>query len=100
MLRNLAHAGVIAAVMGVLLVSFMAWAIATDTHAQNPALAGKPALRDAEGKKFAVDYRDADDKPGTKEMDADEVPALPVDQAVTGNLEGKELRFGPSAGPT
>src|SRR5207245_11322189 len=26
--------------------------------------------------------------------------ALPVDQSDLGNLEGKELRFGPSAGPT
>jgi K+-transporting ATPase ATPase A chain len=100
MLRNVPHAVVIAGVMAVLLVSFLVWGVANDTHAPNPALAGRPALRDADGKKYAVDYRDADGKPGKKDVDTDELPALPVDQDGFGNLEGKELRFGPSAGPT
>src|SRR5438477_3875121 len=99
MLTNLPHAGVIAAVMGVLLVSLLAWAVTTDTHAPNAALAGKPALRDAAGERFVVEYRDADGKPDQKKMDVDEVPPLPVEQP-SGNEEGKEQRFGPSAGPT
>jgi hypothetical protein len=59
MLKNLPHAGVIAAVMGVVLVSFLVWAVATDTHAPNAALAGKATLRDAAGEMFDIDYRDA-----------------------------------------
>jgi potassium-transporting ATPase potassium-binding subunit len=98
MLKNLPHAGVIAAVMGVVLVSLLVWAVVTDTHAPNPVLAGRPALRDADGNTFAVAYRHADGKPDKKDVDVDELPALPVEDS--GNLEGKELRFGPSAGPT
>jgi K+-transporting ATPase ATPase A chain len=99
MLRNLAHAGVIAGVMGVLLVSFMAWAIVTDTRSPNPALADRPAPRDAHGARYEIDYKDEDGTEGKKTLDAGPVVGLPVDQG-QGNLEGKELRFGPSAGPT
>ena len=45
----------------------------------------------------AVSYNKVDPKKG---IDLPEVVPLPVDQSDTGNLEGKELRFGRSAGAT
>src|SRR5207249_481438 len=39
-------------------------------------------------------------RPVTKEVPAPALVGLPVDQSGFGNLEGKELRFGASAGPT
>jgi K+-transporting ATPase ATPase A chain len=75
MLRQMRHAWVIFGVMMTMFVVLIGWAVYWDTLQPNPALeahsavAGQPAL-----------------------------PALPVDQSL-GNLEGKELRFGTSAGP-
>jgi K+-transporting ATPase ATPase A chain len=100
MLGNYRHALVVAGVMMAFLVTFLAWAVATDTLAPNPALAGRPALADAGGKPYAIETLDKDGKAEVKPLDVPALPPLPVDQAGWGNLEGKELRFGPSAGPT
>ena len=80
MIRNFKHALVLGGSMLLFLGAFVVWGIATDTLQPNPALTERhPSV----------------DLP-IQEVNA----ALPVDQSGTGNLEGKELRFGPSAGPT
>src|SRR5947209_7657229 len=62
------------------LAGMIGWAVCTDTMEPNPALT---ARAEEKGDSDAL-YR----------------VGLPVDQAGVGNLEGKELRFGPGAGPT
>ena len=86
MIRNMRHAAMIFVVSLLLLGAFTAWAIHHDTAKPNPALLAQP------GQKIQV--------PGTDEKTVTALAALPVDQSGLGNLEGKELRFGPSAGPT
>jgi K+-transporting ATPase ATPase A chain len=83
MLNQMRHAAVIYSVMLVLFLTMIGWAIHFDTRQGNPAL-----MAHAERTK---------DKDG---IDAAALPALPVDQAELGNLEGKELRYGTSAGAT
>ncbi|MHB1423664.1 MAG: potassium-transporting ATPase subunit KdpA [Gemmataceae bacterium] len=83
MLQQMRHAAIIYGVMLVLFVGMIVWAVHFDTQHGNPAL-----MAQAER---------------TKEKDGIAVaalPALPVDQSELGNLEGKELRFGTSAGAT
>ncbi|HLN31160.1 MAG TPA: potassium-transporting ATPase subunit KdpA [Gemmataceae bacterium] len=89
MLNNLRHAAMIYGVMMFMFVSMIVWAIYWDTLQPNPALTDQPArtlvMRNARGQR--VEKR---------------IPALvglPVDQSL-GNLEGKESRFGTSAGAT
>jgi K+-transporting ATPase ATPase A chain len=77
------HAAVIYSVMLVLFVGMIGWAVHFDTQQGNPAL-----MAQAER---------TTDKDG---IDVAALPALPVDQTALGNLEGKELRFGNSAGAT
>jgi K+-transporting ATPase ATPase A chain len=81
MIRNMQHAALIYGVMMLFLVGFLVWAIWADTAQPNPAFGE------------AVAATSTEDNP-------EELPALPVDQSRGGNLEGKELRFGPSAGAT
>jgi K+-transporting ATPase ATPase A chain len=90
MLNNLRHAGVVFGVMLVLSAATVIWAVATDTLKPNPALT---AHRER--------TYEASDPPGRggQAVRWRAVPALPADQSL-GNLEGKELRFGPSAGAT
>ncbi len=76
MLKQRRHAWVIFGVMMTMLIIFIGWAVFWDSLRPNPALTAHPAIAG---------------RPA--------VPALPVDQSL-GNLEGKELRFGTSAGPT
>jgi K+-transporting ATPase ATPase A chain len=84
MLKQMRHAFIIFyGVMMLLFVAMIGWAIHFDTQQGNPAL-----MAHAERTK---------DKDG---IDVPALPALPVDQADMGNLEGKELRFGISAGAT
>jgi potassium-transporting ATPase potassium-binding subunit len=89
MLRNMRHAMMIYGVMLTLLIGMIVWGIYWDTLQPNPALTAQAArtlvLHDARGYKIEKKIRSS--------------PALPVDQSL-GNLEGKELRFGTSAGPT
>jgi K+-transporting ATPase ATPase A chain len=76
MLRQMRHAWVIFSVMMSMFVVLIGWSVYWDTLHPNPALESHPAIA---GQPAIV--------------------GLPVDQSL-GNLEGKELRFGTSAGPT
>jgi potassium-transporting ATPase potassium-binding subunit len=83
MLQQMRHAAIIYGVMLVMFLTMITWAVHFDTQQPNPALTAH-----AERTK---------DKDG---VDVPALPALPVDQTGVGNLEGKELRFGVSAGAT
>ncbi len=83
MLKQMRHAAVIYGVMLVMFLGMIGWAVHFDTQQPNPALTAH-AERTKE--------KDGVNVPG--------LPALPVDQTGLGNLEGKELRFGTSAGAT
>jgi K+-transporting ATPase ATPase A chain len=102
MIRNLRHAGVIFGVSLLMLIGLTGWAIYHDAMKPNPGLAGGPPITDAHGKPLQVTALNTEDKREDKDLpDAANRPrvGLPVVQD-TGNLEGKELRFGPAAGPT
>jgi potassium-transporting ATPase potassium-binding subunit len=97
MIGNPRHAAVIYSVMLVLFVGMIGWAIAWDTLEPNPAVTAHAPFLDSSGKQYSVVLED-----GTTKKPLDMVPemaGLPVDQKL-GNLEGKELRFGTSAGAT
>ncbi len=82
MLNRMRDAAVIFGVMFVLSTATVVWGVCADSLQPNPALTAHEAR--------------------TKEKDGVDVAAvagLPVDQSL-GNLEGKQLRFGTSAGPT
>ncbi len=92
MLGRLGHAGVIFSVMMLMMVGTIAWAIYFDTLKPNPGLTAHPAARTYEIPSATA--------PGGKRVVASPaVAGLPVDQHL-GNLEGKEMRFGTSAGAT
>lgn len=100
MLKNLQHAMVIFGVMLVLSVGTIVWAVSFDTLRPNPALTAHAPIVDPKTKKpYEVVIRGADGKSKKKSVEVGAVAGLPVDQSM-GNLEGKELRFGTSAGPT
>jgi K+-transporting ATPase ATPase A chain len=83
MLGQMRHAAIIYGVMLFMFASMIGWAVHFDSRQPNPAL-----IAHAERTK-------------TKDgIEVAAVPALPVDQSEVGNLEGKELRFGVSAGAT
>jgi K+-transporting ATPase ATPase A chain len=88
-LSGMRHAAVIYGVMLLLFVVMIAWGVYWDTLQPNPGLTDRPArtlvLRNARGRRV--------------EKPVSALAGLPVDQDL-GNLEGKELRFGTSAGPT
>ncbi len=83
MLKQMRHAALIYGVMLLMFSGMVGWAVATDTLAPNPATEKQAALAE----------------PGIG-VDVPAVPPLPVAASAYGNLEGKELRFGPSAGAT
>ena len=92
MLGRMRHAYVIFSVMMVLMAGTIAWSICFDTLKPNPGLTGRAVART-----FEVPSATA---PGGKRVvTLPAVAGLPVDQHL-GNLEGKELRFGTSAGAT
>jgi K+-transporting ATPase ATPase A chain len=91
MLSNYRHAGVIFGVMLLLSVLTIVWAVSWDTGEPNPAL--------TEHQKQTYEVPDPASEGGRRTVTVLAVAGLPVDQSL-GNLEGKELRFGPSAGPT
>jgi K+-transporting ATPase ATPase A chain len=91
MLSNFRHAAVIFGVMLVLSVATIAWAISFDTLQPNPALTAHEAR--------TYEVPDPASEGGRRVISVPAVAGLPVDQAL-GNLEGKELRFGTSAGAT
>ena len=92
MLNRLKHGYVIFSVMMVLMIGTVVWSIDYDTLKPNPGLAGT-----AVAEKYDIPSASA---PGGKvTVNIPTVAALPVDQHL-GNLEGKEMRFGTSAGAT
>jgi potassium-transporting ATPase potassium-binding subunit len=100
MLHNLRHAAVLYSTMMVLFVALVGWAIACDTMQPNPALTARSAVVDSAGKPYVIDVQNAQGASAPSRLDVPAVVGLPVDQEQLGNLEGKELRFGTSAGAT
>ena len=92
MLSRRRHAVVIFAVMLTLLVGTVLWAIYFDTLKPNPGLTAHPGPQNFE-------IASATAPGGKRVITMPAVAGLPVDQHL-GNLEGKELRFGTSAGST
>jgi K+-transporting ATPase ATPase A chain len=99
MLNNLRHAAVLYATMMTLLLTMIGWGIAWDSMQPNPALTARSAVVDAAGKPYVVDVLDAKGHTTPTSIDVPALAGLPVSQDL-GNLEGKELRFGTSAGVT
>jgi K+-transporting ATPase ATPase A chain len=92
MLSRRRHANVIFAVMLTLLVGTVLWAIYFDTLKPNPGLTAHSGPQNFE-------IASATARGGKRVITLPAVAGLPVDQHL-GNLEGKELRFGTSAGAT
>jgi K+-transporting ATPase ATPase A chain len=90
MLRRIRHSVVIYAVMLTMMVGLIVWSVAFDTLQPNPAFTGTKAARN-------YDISSAAGPGGKQTITLPAVASLPVDQHL-GNLEGKELRFGTSAG--
>jgi potassium-transporting ATPase potassium-binding subunit len=104
MLNQMRHAVVIYSVMMAMFLGMIGWAIYQDTMKPNPAVTARAPILDDKGKPYTVEASETD-KDGKlqkvqKEVPPGGLPALPVDSEGMGNLEGKELRFGPSAGAT
>jgi K+-transporting ATPase ATPase A chain len=91
MLGNLRHAAVIYGVMMVMFLVMIGWGIYWDTLQPNPALTAQPER--------VYDVVDPGAPKGKRTVSLPALAGLPVDQEL-GNLEGKELRFGTSAGAT
>jgi K+-transporting ATPase ATPase A chain len=92
MLGKLKHAYVIFSVMMVLMIGTIVWSIYFDTLKPNPGLTANPVTQ-------TYDIASATAPGGKRVVTVPAIPGLPVDQHL-GNLEGKELRFGTSAGAT
>jgi len=84
MLGRLRHAYVIFSVMMILMIGTIVWAVYFDTLQPNPGLTSHAAQA------YSV---------GSHQISVPPQSSLPVDQHL-GNLEGKEMRFGTSAGAT
>jgi K+-transporting ATPase ATPase A chain len=93
MIGNMRHAIVIYGVMISLLLVMIGWAISWDTLQPNPGLTQHDPRADV------VQAVDAEGRAVERPIDTAALAGLPVDQEL-GNLEGKELRFGTSAGAT
>ena len=92
MLRRIRHAYVIFAVMLFMMAGTIVMSVAYDTLNPNPGLTAH-----AKGRTYEIPSASA---PGGKRtITVPAVAGLPVDQHL-GNLEGKEMRFGTSAGAT
>ncbi|MGO9769596.1 MAG: potassium-transporting ATPase subunit KdpA [Roseiarcus sp.] len=89
MLNRIRHSIVIYAVMGAMMAGLIAWVIYFDTMQPNPGLTTHA------GATYAIANPTAPS--GKIDVISPPVAGLPVDQHL-GNLEGKELRFGASAG--
>jgi K+-transporting ATPase ATPase A chain len=90
MLRRIRHSVVIYAVMLTMMIGLISWAVEWDTLQPNAAFTGAAAER-------SYEIVDAGDPSGKRMVTLPTVASLPVEQHL-GNLEGKELRFGTSAG--
>jgi K+-transporting ATPase ATPase A chain len=93
MLSNFRHAAVVFGVMTVQVIVFLIVTIAADALHPNPAVVGHPE------QSFNLTVVSENGTPGVRTVVSPARPKLPVDSAL-GNLEGKELRFGTSAGAT
>ncbi len=91
MLGRMGHSLVIFSVMLFLMAGTVIWSIAFDTLQPNPGLTAHPA------REFEIENGLLPD--GKLKLSIPAIAGLPVDQHL-GNLEGKELRFGTSAGAT
>src|ERR1700677_1473679 len=89
MLKRVRHSVVIYGVMLIMMASLIAWVIYFDTMQPNPGLTAHA------GETYTIASASAPS--GKIDVPSPAVAALPVDQHL-GNLEGKELRFGTSAG--
>jgi K+-transporting ATPase ATPase A chain len=92
MLERPKHAWVIFGVMMVLMIGTIIWPIYYDTLKPNPGLTAHPVAR-------TYSIPSATAPGGKRDVTLPAVAGLPVDQHL-GNLEGKEMRFGTSAGAT
>jgi K+-transporting ATPase ATPase A chain len=90
MLKRKKHAIAIFSVMLALMVGVIVLAVATDTLQPNPGLTSHPVSR-------SYDIPTTSVPAGKVTLSIPAVAGLPVDQHL-GNLEGKDLRFGTSAG--
>jgi K+-transporting ATPase ATPase A chain len=79
--------------MMLLFVTMIGWAIYWDTLHPNPALLAQAERKDV------IDIQDKNGQIVPRNLDTPALAGLPVNQEL-GNLEGKELRFGTSAGAT
>jgi K+-transporting ATPase A subunit len=91
MLGNLRQAAVIYGVMMLLFIAMITWGVSHDTLQPNPGL--------TQHREEAYEGTDPAAPGGKRTVTTPAVAGLPVDQEL-GNLEGKELRFGTSAGAT
>ncbi|HTP25370.1 MAG TPA: potassium-transporting ATPase subunit KdpA, partial [Anaeromyxobacteraceae bacterium] len=89
MLKKMRHGVVIYTVMLTMMVGLIGWSIYWDTLKPNPGLTAHPP-----GGPYEITTAS-----GKKAVPFPAVAGLPIDQRL-GNLEGKELRFGTSAGAT
>jgi K+-transporting ATPase ATPase A chain len=92
MLKKMRHAYVIFSVMLLLMAGTIVWSILFDTYSPNPAFTSHSAAR-------VYEIPSATAPGGKRTVTLPSVGGLPVDQHL-GNLEGKEMRFGTSAGAT
>lgn len=91
MLGRFKHSLVVFTVMLVLMTGTVVWSICFDTLKPNPGIAGQSTERNYEIPSAT--------SPGKVTVTLPAVASLPVDQHL-GNLEGREMRFGTSAGAT
>ncbi|HVN71680.1 MAG TPA: potassium-transporting ATPase subunit KdpA [Desulfomonilia bacterium] len=92
MLGRLRHSWVIFSVMISLMSCTIIWSIYSDTLKPNPGLTAHPVAR-------TFEIPSATASGGKRVVTLPAVAGLPVDQHM-GNLEGKEMRLGTSAGAT
>jgi K+-transporting ATPase ATPase A chain len=92
MLGRIRHSWVIFSVMWLMMAGTIVWSVYFDTMKPNPAFTSHSA-----SKAYEITGKSA--SAGKLTVTLPRVAGLPVDQHL-GNLEGKELRFGTSAGAT
>jgi K+-transporting ATPase ATPase A chain len=92
MLKKMRHAYVIFSVMLFLMAGTIVWSIFFDTYSPNPAFMSHSTAQ-------TYEIPSATAPSGKRTVTLHAVGGLPVDQRL-GNLEGKEMRFGTSAGAT
>ncbi len=90
MLGRIRHSVVIYCVMLAMMIGLIWWTVDWDTLRPNPAFTGTATAQNYE-------IADASARRGRRTITLPAVASLPVEQHL-GNLEGKELRFGTSAG--